>query len=126
MTTTIAKITNVTKRYNKNEGIRDLSLTLEGGQAVGLLGLNGSGKSTTLKLLAGMIFPSQGSLEVLGQSPRQARGQIAYLSDADNLYDWMTPKDGARFMQGLYPDFNMARYSKATAACPKAKKPACA
>lgn len=106
----LAKLSHVTKRYGKTDGVHDLSLELHPGQAVGLLGLNGSGKTTTLKLLAGMLFPTQGQVEVLGKAPRQNRGQIAYLSDADNLYAWMTPADAERFMVGLYPDFNPNRY----------------
>ncbi|ADD28907.1 MULTISPECIES: ABC transporter ATP-binding protein [Meiothermus] len=106
----LARLIGVTKRYGKTEGVHDLSLELYPGQAVGLLGLNGSGKTTTLKLLAGMLFPTQGRVEVLGKSPRENRGQIAYLSDADNLYAWMTPGDAERFMRGLYPDFNPRRY----------------
>lgn len=108
----IAKLSNVSKRYGRIEGVHGLSLELHPGQAVGLLGLNGSGKSTTLKLLAGMLFPTAGSIEVLGQAPRQARGQIVYLSDADNLYAWMTAADAQRLMQGLYPDFNPSRYKE--------------
>lgn len=106
----LARLEGVTKRYGKTEGVHGLSLELHPGQAVGLLGLNGSGKTTTLKLLAGMLFPTAGRVEVLGQSPRESRGQIAYLSDADNLYAWMTPSDAERLMVGLYPDFNPGRY----------------
>lgn len=106
----LAKLNGVTKRYGKTEGVHDLSLELYPGQAVGLLGLNGSGKTTTLKLLAGMLFPTTGSVEVLGQGPRESRGQIAYLSDVDHLYAWMTPGDAERLMAGLYPDFNRGRY----------------
>ncbi|GIW34813.1 ABC transporter ATP-binding protein [Meiothermus sp.] len=106
----LAKLSNVTKRFGKTDGVHDLSLELYPGQAVGLLGLNGSGKTTTLKLLAGMLFPTQGQVEVLGKTPRENRGQIAYLSDADNLYAWMTPRDAERLMAGLYPDFNPGRY----------------
>lgn len=106
----LARLNGVTKRYGKTEGVHELSLELYPGQAMGLLGLNGSGKTTTLKLLAGMLFPTQGQVEVLGKTPRENRGQIAYLSDADNLYAWMTPSDAERFMVGLYPDFNLGRY----------------
>lgn len=106
----LARLLGVTKRYGKTEGVHDLSFELYPGQAVGLLGLNGSGKTTTLKLLAGMLFPTQGQVEVMGKAPRESRGQIAYLSDADNLYAWMTPSDAERLMWGLYPDFNPRRY----------------
>ncbi|MCX7784227.1 MAG: ABC transporter ATP-binding protein [Meiothermus sp.] len=106
----LARLDGVTKRYGKTEGVHELSLELYPGQAVGLLGLNGSGKTTTLKLLAGMLFATTGSVEVLGSSPRENRHQIAYLSDAENLYAWMTPHDAERLMVGLYPDFNLGRY----------------
>jgi ABC-2 type transport system ATP-binding protein len=106
----IARFANVSKHYGKSSGLQNFSLELYPGQAVGLLGLNGSGKTTALKLLAGMLFPSQGNLEVLGQAPRLARAQIAYLSDADNLYSWMTAADAERMMLGLFPDFKVNRY----------------
>ena len=108
----IARFANVSKHYGKGSGLQNFSLELHAGQAIGLLGLNGSGKTTALKLLAGMLSPSEGSLEVLGQAPRTARGQIAYLSDADNLYAWMTAADAERMMAGLYPDFNTGRYQE--------------
>lgn len=108
----IAKLINVSKSYVSADGVSELNLELQPGQAVGLLGLNGSGKSTTLKLLAGMLFPTHGTVEVLGQSPRAIRGEVAYLSDADNLYPWMLPSDAERFMLGLYPGFNPKRFAE--------------
>lgn len=105
----IAKLQQVTKRYGGREGVQEVSLELFAGQAVGLLGLNGAGKTTVLKLLAGLLVPSQGHIEVLGQSPRQSRGQIAYLSDAET-YGWLSPQAAERLMQGLYPDFRSGRF----------------
>ena len=53
----LAQLREVTKRYVKTEGVRDLTLDIEEGQVLGVLGLNGSGKTTLLKLLAGLLFP---------------------------------------------------------------------
>ncbi|MDX2007158.1 MAG: ABC transporter ATP-binding protein [Meiothermus sp.] len=108
----LAKLENVTRRYGAKDGVSDLNLSLEAGQAVGLLGLNGSGKTTTLKLLAGLLYPSQGKVEVVGKLPRDARGQVAFLSDSDNLYNWLTPADAERLMRSLYPDFRPERYKE--------------
>lgn len=103
---------NVSKRYGTKEGVEELTLTLHPGQVVGLLGLNGAGKSTTLKLLSGLLLPTRGTVKVLGKSARANRGAIAYLSETDTLYPWMTPRDAARFMQGLFPDFQPERYTE--------------
>lgn len=107
----LARLEAVSKRYGGKEGLHEVSLELLQGQAIGLLGLNGAGKTTLLKLLAGLLVPSQGRVEVLGGRPRAMRAHVAYLSDAET-YPWLSPTDGERLMQGLYPDFNRARYKE--------------
>lgn len=57
--------------------VRDLSFSIERGQRVGLIGENGAGKSTTLKMLTGILVPSAGELEVLGSNPWRARRKLA-------------------------------------------------
>lgn len=107
----LARLEAVSKRYGGKEGLHEVSLGLPQGQAIGLLGLNGAGKTTLLKLLAGLLVPSQGRVEVLGGRPRAMRAHVAYLSDAET-YPWLSPADGERLMQGLYPDFNRVRYKE--------------
>ncbi len=74
-------------------GVSDLSLQLQRGDIVGLLGLNGAGKSTTLRLLCGALVPDSGSVHVSGYSladaPLQARARIGYLPDQPPLYNDM-------------------------------------
>ena len=106
----LAQLREVTKRYVKNEGVRDLTLDIEEGQVLGVLGLNGSGKTTVLKLLAGLLFPTKGEVTVLGGPPRRNRARLVYLRETDALHAWMTPYDGERFMGGLYRDFHPDRY----------------
>lgn len=71
-------------------GIHDVSLRLERGDVLGLLGLNGAGKSTTLRLLAGVLRPETGSVSIAGHSleddPLEARANIGYLPDTPPLY----------------------------------------
>lgn len=73
--------------------VRDVSLTLERGDILGLLGLNGAGKSTTLRMLAGCLVPHTGSVRIAGHSldedPMAARAAIGYLADQPPLYDDM-------------------------------------
>lgn len=73
--------------------VSTVSLQLRKGEVIGLLGLNGAGKSTTLKLLCGMLAPDSGSVVVNGYDmadfPLQARGQIGFLPDQPPLYNDM-------------------------------------
>jgi ABC-2 type transport system ATP-binding protein len=108
----LASLDCVTKRYVKNEGVRDLTLGFPPGEVVGILGLNGSGKSTLLKLIAGLLFPTSGSIAVFGGPPRGNRSRIVFLGETDALWPWMTPVDAERFMAGLYGDFEATRFSE--------------
>jgi ABC-2 type transport system ATP-binding protein len=106
----LAALEGVTKRYTRNEGIRDLSLAFGEGEITGVLGLNGSGKTTLLKLLAGLLWPTAGTVRVFGRLPRSQRERLVFLGETDALWPWMSPRDGARFMLGLYDDFDPDRY----------------
>lgn len=70
--------------------VKDVSLSLRQGDVLGLLGLNGAGKSTTLKMLAGILVPDAGHIEIGGYSladdPLRARAQLGYLPDTPPLY----------------------------------------
>jgi len=108
----LARLENVTKRYRTTDGVRDLSLDFPAGEIVGVLGLNGSGKSTMLKLVAGLLFPTAGTITVFGSAPRSNRGRAVFLGETDTLWPWMTPADACRFMEGLYPDFDTVRFDE--------------
>lgn len=108
----LARLDSVTKRYVRDEGVRDLTLEFSAGQVTGVLGLNGSGKSTLLKLLAGLLLPTAGAISVFGQRPRRSRAKIVFLGENDALWSWMTPADAERFMVGLYEDFDPDRYAE--------------
>lgn len=80
-------------RLGAERGVRNISLTLQRGDIVGLLGLNGAGKSTTLRMLCGVLVPDEGTVTVNGLSMAdnalQARAQVGYLPDQPPLYDDM-------------------------------------
>jgi ABC-2 type transport system ATP-binding protein len=106
----LATLSDVTKRYVQNDGLRDLTLDFPPGEVVGVLGLNGSGKSTLLKLMAGLLFPTRGEVLVFGRAPRSQRSRLVYLGEGDCLWSWMTPRDAEKLMSGLYEDFDAIRY----------------
>jgi ABC-2 type transport system ATP-binding protein len=75
--------------------LRNLELDVERGEVFGYLGPNGSGKTTTLKLLMGLVFPDAGDAEILGcqLSDRRWRYQAGYLPEHPYLYDYLTPRE---------------------------------
>ncbi len=108
----LARLSDVTKRYLRGEGLRSVTLDFPAGEVVGVLGLNGSGKSTMLKILAGLLVPSEGTATVFGGAPRRNRARVVYLGETDALWAWMTPADAERFMVGLYGDFDVVRFNE--------------
>src|SRR5712691_685567 len=96
------EITELTKTYPvglfsraRRRGLDALSLSLAPGELFGYLGPNGSGKTTTLKILTGLIFPDSGRASVLGEplSSRGWRRRVGYLPEHPYLYDYLTPSE---------------------------------
>jgi ABC-2 type transport system ATP-binding protein len=90
------QVRNLTRYYGEFAALRDVSFDLKAGEIVGLLGLNGAGKSTTLKVLAGLLAPSVGSVSIDGleltdpEAQRLVRAKIGYLPEDPPLYLEMT------------------------------------
>ena len=87
------QVRNLTRYYGEFAALRDVSFDLKEGEIVGLLGLNGAGKSTTLKVLAGLLPPSVGSVVIDGldlHTNELVRGRIGYLPEDPPLYVEMT------------------------------------
>jgi Cu-processing system ATP-binding protein len=80
-----ATVDKVSKRYGKLQALREVSVTLAQGELVALIGHNGAGKTTLMKLMLGLIRPSEGSIRVLGENPATgafaARRQLGYLPE---------------------------------------------
>ncbi|MGZ5199831.1 MAG: ABC transporter ATP-binding protein [Telluria sp.] len=107
----IVETCGLTKHYGKVEAVRDLSLAVERQRITGFLGRNGAGKSTTIKMLLGMIQPSAGTGRVLGYDiaiPAQSleiRRRIAYVGEDKGLYGYMTVAELIRFTRSFYTDW---------------------
>ncbi|MCL6516985.1 ABC transporter ATP-binding protein [Alicyclobacillus sp.] len=107
---TVVEFEQVSKRYGLRYALRDVSVRLPSGRIIGLIGANGSGKSTTLKLMAGLIRPTAGRVRVCGaQVTRRVSQRVSYLSDQDALYPFFTAEDLIRFFNRVFSDFDAGR-----------------
>ena len=88
------EVEGLTKYYGRHAAIRNLAFTIERGEVIGFLGLNGAGKSTTLKILGCVLLPTAGRVRIEGQdaldNPHALRKQIGFLPDTPPLYEEMT------------------------------------
>lgn len=104
------QLENVSKRYLTTKALTNVNLTIEPGQIVGLIGSNGSGKSTTLKLIAGLIRPTKGTVLVDGViADRKICTKLSYLSELDAYYSFFTVKQTVDFYNDTFKDFNRER-----------------
>ena len=98
----------VTKRFGKQMALQQLTLSSEPGSVIALLGDNGAGKTTAIRILLGLLEPTHGRSQVFGldsQSHGQAiRQRVGYVPDRPALYDWMTIEQIGWFTAGFYPD----------------------
>jgi ABC-2 type transport system ATP-binding protein len=98
----------LTKHYGRRRVVDHLDLRVPQGSVYGLLGRNGAGKSTTLKMLAGIVRPDYGRVELLGENVDQLRPQtrarIAYLAEGHPLYTWMSVREAVAFTTSFYPN----------------------
>ena len=104
--------TGITKRYGKHTALDNVSFTIGAGRIVGLVGPNGSGKTTTLKAILGLT-PFEGGLAVLGRDPRTERellmNDVCFIADVAILPKWLKVKDAIDFVAGVHPRFDRAR-----------------
>jgi ABC-2 type transport system ATP-binding protein len=100
----------LTKYYGAHCAVDGLNLRVAQGSVYGLLGRNGAGKTTAIKMLLGMAQPSYGRAEVLGEDSLslrpETRARIAYLAEGHPLYRWMTIGQAVRFTRPFYAQWN--------------------
>jgi ABC-2 type transport system ATP-binding protein len=117
----------LSKRYGKRTAVDGIDFDIPAGRIVGLIGPNGSGKTTTLKAALGLI-PFDGELSVLGLDPRTQRDalmqDVCFIADVAILPRWLRVKDAIDFVAGVHPRFNRAkaeRYLASTRLNPRMK-----
>ena len=99
------EIQNVSRRYGSVQALSEVSLKVEKGRVLGLLGQNGAGKTTLLNLLTGYLAPTSGRVLIGGQDPllqpQEAKRLLGYLPEQPPLYDEMTVREYLRFASEL-------------------------
>ena len=100
------RIQNLTKEYNQQRAVNQISLTVKPGEIVGFLGPNGAGKSTTMKIATGYLPPTEGTVEVNGfdvqTQPMDVRRSVGYLPEHNPLYLDLYVKEYLRFAGSLH------------------------
>jgi len=100
----------LTRYFGRHCVVNELNLRVPRGSIFGFLGRNGAGKSTTIRMLLGMIEPTRGSARILGRDSRELtpedRARIGYLPEGHHVYGWMTVAECGKFQSDFYPKWN--------------------
>ena len=115
--------TDLSKRFGITKALDCVSVTIGRGRIVGLLGPNGSGKTTWIKILCGLLQPSGGSVTIDGEAPGiHTKSVISYLPDRMYFADWMVAGDLMDYFADFYKDFDRAHAENMCAALGIGKK----
>src|ERR1017187_9823727 len=101
---------SLTKYFGAKPVVHDLNLEVPRGCVFAFLGRNGSGKTTTIRMLLGLLQPTRGEGIILGHDirslPPEARARIGYLTEDHQLYGWMSVRECGDFQSRFYPRWN--------------------
>ena len=101
------------KKYMSVTAVENITLTLETGKIYALLGPNGSGKSTFMKMAAGLIKPTNGSLQFEGNDIGiYSKSHIAYMPTEAYFYSYMTCKDIGKYYNDFFEDFDLDKFNR--------------
>lgn len=100
------RLDSVSKRYGRQEAVKNLSLHVEPGELFGFLGPNGAGKTTTIKMIAGLLQPTSGKIFIAGhdlrEEPVAAKQALGFIPDRPFLYEKLSALEFLRFVAGIY------------------------
>jgi len=107
----VLDIANLEKQFGSNKALCGVNMSIPGGQIVGLLGPNASGKTTLLKTVAGLLQPSAGSISYFenAEPGPGSRKTIGFCPDAMVFPNWMRVKDAFTFFGDMYTDYSQSR-----------------
>ena len=103
---TILKLDNLKMNYGSKEVLKGINLEVHRGEIVGYIGANGAGKSTTIKIILGLLTPTSGNIELFGEKISAGdvtyKKRIGYVPESADLYDNLTAKEYLTFMGTMY------------------------
>ena len=115
MTDYVIETRGLTRYFGQQQVVLPLDIAVPRGSIFAFLGRNGAGKSTTIRMLLGLLEPTRGSATILGHDsvhlPPEARARIGYLAEGHHVYGWMTVKECERFQSSFYPRWNKAIFA---------------
>lgn len=103
----ILQCNEVFKSYGRKRALNNINLSINPGRIVGLLGPNGSGKTTLIKLISGLLVPTNGEILINGLKPGiETKKIVSYLPDKNHIYEWMKISEIIKFFDDFYTDFD--------------------
>lgn len=104
---------NVTKRFGSKLAVQGVTLNLERGKVYGILGPNGSGKTTFMKLVAGLLHPDLGEITVDGHKiGPKSKEIVSYMSTENYIYEFMKLNTVGQYFSDLFVDFDIETYTR--------------
>ena len=102
---------DLTKKFGAKTAVDGVSVTMESGHIYAMLGPNGSGKTTWMKMAAGLIKPTSGEVTFAGKPVGiESRKEVAYMSTEPYFYAWMSIRDAGKYYEDFFEDFSMERF----------------
>src|ERR1041385_1267164 len=99
-------VEHLSRRFGQFTAVDDVSFDVQRGEVFGFLGANGAGKSTTIRMLCGLLTPTSGRATVdgidVGSDPEAVKRRIGYMSQRFSLYELLTVDQNIRFFGGIY------------------------
>lgn len=100
----------VTKNYGGKTALNNVSVNISEGKIIGLLGTNGSGKSTMMKIAAGLVQPSAGAVTIKGTPVGlSTKAMVSFMPDRPLTESWMKVSDAINFFKDFYADFDVEK-----------------
>ena len=106
----VIETSGLTRYFGSRKAVDTLTMQVPRGSVFAFLGRNGSGKTTTIRMLLGLLHPTRGSARVLGEDSQAltpaTRGRIGYMSESHSVYEWMTVAQAGYYQSRFYPNWN--------------------